>query len=480
LEANGRYDGSSRFPKKDRFALFPSVSAAWRMDREKFMNQVRWINMLKFRGSYGSLGNQAVSAYGYISTMNSGLATPVIDDQRPLTVNAPTIVSANYSWEIVTTINGGIDLGFFDSRLTSTFDIYRRNTTGMLVPGKELPATLGLSAPNENAADLKTTGWEWTLSYNNAKRVASKWLSFNARFVLSDSRSFITRFDNPSKRFTQYYEGMEIGEMWGLVNDGFFNSQAEIDALDERDIVPWDALAIVKGWPKYVDIDQNGRIEVGTSADDPKDVKIIGNSSPRYNYGLNLGASWDGFDFDMFIQGVGKRDFYPIHFLYWGFYQQPYAGGYRHLLDFYRENDDPNIFRHSQAYIDAGLASQNLNAKYPVLQSWLADRNLGEWPSAGTRGLAIPQTGYKLNGAYLRIKSLTIGYSLPRTLTAKAGIQRLRLYVSGENLFEFSELKRYFDPEAINSTDVNNMTKTSNGYTYPFQRRYTMGLHVTF
>ena len=480
LEFNGRYDGSSRFPKENRFALFPSFSAAWRIDRENFMDNVGWINMLKIRGSYGSLGNQAVSNYGYITTMERGLASPIINVTRPLKVDVPNVVSPNYSWEVVTTINGGIDVGFFNNRLTSSFDIYRRNTTGMLVPGKELPGLLGTGAPKENAADLKTTGWEWTLSYNNSTMVASKMLSFNARFVLSDSRSFITRFDNPSKRFTQYYEGMEIGEMWGLVNDGFFSSQDEIDALDQRDIVPWDALAIVKGWPKYVDLDSNGRIEIGTSADDPKDVKIIGNSSPRYNFGFNLGASWNGIDFDMFIQGVGKRDFYPIHFLYWGFYQQPYAGGYRHLLDFYRENDDPNVSRHSQAYIDAGLASQNLDAKYPVLQSWLADRNLGEWPDPGTRGLAIPQTGYMLNGAYLRMKSLTIGYTLPHNLTGQVGIQRLRIYVSGENLFEFSELKKYFDPEAINSTDVNDMTRTSNGYTYPFQRRYTVGLNVTF
>ena len=485
-EFNGRYDGSSRFPKANRFYFFPSVSAAWRIDRESFMHSTgKWLHMLKIRGSYGSLGNQAVSGdryvanYGYISTMNSGLATSIIDEQRPLAVYAPGIVSANYSWETVTTLNGGVDFGFLNNRITTSFDIYRRNTAGMLVTGKELPATLGSNAPNENAADLKTTGWEWTLSYQNSKMVFSKLLGFNARFVLSDSRSFITRFDNPSKRLTQYYDGMEMGEIWGLVSDGFFNSQAEIDALDQRDIIPWDALSIVKGWPKYKDVDTNGRIEIGSTVDDPKDIRIIGNTSPRFNFGFNVGASWNGIDFDMFLQGIGKRDFYPLHFLYWGFYQQPYAGGYEHLLDFYRENDDADISRHSQAYINAGLANQNLHAKYPVLQAWLADQNLGTTIDQA-KGLAIPQTGYLLNGAYLRLKNLTVGYTLPRYLTARAGIQRLRIYLSGENILEFSELKKYFDPEAINSTNPNNMLQTNNGYTYPFQRRYTIGFNVVF
>ena len=480
LEFNGRYDGSSRFPQKSRFHFFPSVSAAWRVDRESFMNGTNgWLSMLKLRGSYGSLGNQAVSNYGYISAMSSGLAAPIINDQRPMAIYTPAIVSANYSWETVTTVNGGIDIGLFNSRVTTSFDLYRRNTEGMLVPGKELPATLGTSAPRENAADLKTTGWEWSLSYNNSTMVASKLFSFNARFVLSDSRSFITRFDNPTKLLRQYYKGMEMGEIWGLVSDGFFNSQAEIDALDESDIIPWDALAIVNGWPKYKDLDHNGRIEIGTTVDDPKDIKVIGNSSPRFNYGFNLGASWNGIDVDLFIQGIGKRDYYPTYYLYWGFYQQPYAGGYEHLLDFYRENDDTDISRHSQSYINAGLANQNHDARYPVLQSWLADRNLGTHVN-DAKGLAIPQTGYMLNGSYLRLKNLTIGYTLPRNLTEKARLQRLRIYISGENLFEFSELRKYFDPEAINSLNENNMTATNNGYTYPFQRRYTLGLNVTF
>jgi len=265
VEFNGRYDGSSRFPKSTRFNLFPSVSVGWRIDSEQFMAATNnWLSLLKIRGSYGSLGNQSVSHYGYISSMQSGLAAPIIDEQRPLAIYAPDIVSSNYSWETVTSLNGGIDINLFNNRLTTSFDIYRRNTNGMLVPGKELPGTLGTSAPRENVADLKTTGWELTLSYTNTFVLASKPLSFNTRFTLSDSRSFISKFDNPTNRLNQYYEGMEIGEIWGLTSDGFFNSLEEIDALDQSDIVPWEALSIVRGWPKYVDQDHNGRIEIGT------------------------------------------------------------------------------------------------------------------------------------------------------------------------------------------------------------------------
>jgi TonB-linked SusC/RagA family outer membrane protein len=474
VEFNGRYDGSSRFPSKDRFGFFPSASAAWRVDKEGFMEGIKpAISTLKLRASFGSLGNQNVSAYGYIPTMNPSQAGYIVGGELPQRVSPPQLVSDNYTWEKVETFNFGIDLGFLNDRLSAEFDIYQRNTTGMLTGGKDLPNVLGASEPKENAADLETNGWELALSYRNGFNLAGDRFNFDARLILSDSRAEITRFDNPNKNLNQYYEGMKFGEIWGLESDGFFQTVEEIEKLDETQIIPWGALSIVPGWPKYVDQDNNHIIEKGLTVDDPKDLKIIGNTSPRYRFGINLNFDWKGFDVRTFVQGVGKKDYYPLHYLYWGFYQQPYNGGYMHLMDFYRPGDDSEelMAMHSQAYIDAGLASQNLDAKYPILQAWLADRNLGEG-IYDAMGMAIPQTRYMLSGAYLRVKNVTIGYTLPKPLTQKWNIDRIRLYVSGENLIEWSEVNDYFDPEAI--------TDNGWGYSYPFQRRYSFGVNIDF
>ena len=477
FEMNGRYDGTSRFPKNKRFGFFPSGSVAWRVDSESFFKESRLTDIFsqfKLRASYGSLGNQLVSEYGYIPYMSSQLGSYLVDGELQQTVTAPGLVSPDYTWEKVQTINGGIDLGFFRNKLTMTFDFYRRDTKGMLTLGRELPGVLGKEEPQENAANLKTRGWELSIGYQDNFNLAGKPFNWGARFVLSDSRTWITKFDNPTKNLTQYYEGQEIGEIWGLQSDGFFQSAEEIAALDETEIIPWGALEIVEGWPKYKDLNGDHRITKGTTVDNPGDLSVIGNSAPRFRLGLNLNAEWNGFDVAVFLQGIGKRDFYPQSFLYWGFYQQPYSGGQVHTFDFYRPTTDSDVemAKHSQSYIAAGLANQNLNAKFPVLQSWLADKNLGTRIDQAM-GLAIPQTGYMLNAAYLRIKNITIGYTLPQEWTRKMHLNRVRLYVSADNVFEWSGVKPFFDPESVTDT-------SSFGYVYPFSRQYSFGLNVTF
>lgn len=486
IEFNGRYDGSSKFPRDNRFGFFPSASAAWRIDKEAFMNESGLLSTLKPRISYGSLGNQFVSPYDYISTMDASQAWLLIGNSRPMMVSTPQLVSPNYTWEKVLSYNTGIDIGFFNDRLLTNFDYYTRNTIGMLTQGKDLPDVLGAGEPNENAADLSTKGWELSVTYKFRTSVANKPLALNTKVILSDSRSTITKFDNPNKNLIQYYEGMELGEIWGLTSDGLFETAEQIAALDETSIIPWGALSIVPGWPRYKDFDQSNTIETGLTVDDPKDLSIIGNSTPRYRYGFNFDGVWNGFDFRVFFQGIGKRDYYPLDYLYWGFYQQPYAGGYEHLLDFYRPtaSSEVDMAKHSQAYIDAGLAEANLDAYYPILQAWLADRNLGERIDEA-KGLAIPQTRYLLNAAYLRLKNITLGYTLPSDLTKRMRISQIRVYVSGENIFEWSEVKKYYDPEAITDAVKLNPSESTDrykgkGYAYPFQRYYSFGLNVTF
>lgn len=474
FEMNGRYDGTSRFPKKKRFGFFPSGSVAWRIDAEPFFEPLQLlIPQLKLRASYGSLGNQLVSEYGYIPFMDSSLGGYLIDGKFQQTVTAPGLVSPDYTWENVRTLNGGIDIGVLNNKLVASFDLYRRDTKGMLTQGKDLPGVLGKPEPKENAANLKTVGWELSVAYKDDFNWMGKPFQWGARFTLSDNRSWITKFDNPNRNLNNYYKGQELGEIWGLQSDGFFTSKEEIQALDESEIIPWGALEIVEGWPKYKDLDGDHRITKGTTVDKPGDLSVIGNTTPRFRFGITLNGEWNGLDVSAFLQGVGKKDFYPQSYLYWSFFQQPYTGGQFHAFDFYRPTTDNEVEmgKHSQAYIEAGLANQNLNAKYPVMQSWLADKNLGT--GINGMGLAIPQTGYLLDGSYLRVKNITIGYTLPASLTRKLHLSKLRIYVSGDNIFEWSALKKYFDPEAVTN-------ESSFGYVYPFNRQYAFGINVTF
>ncbi len=470
VEFNGRYDGSSRFPVSNRWGFFPSVSAAWIASSESFIKEaLPFIPTLKLRASYGDLGNQNVGYYSFRQTLPTGLSNNLINGgQQTVIGNAPSLYidPRNYTWERVSTINFGADLGVLSDRLTFAFDYYLRDTKGMLTAGQELPGVLGTTVPSQNAADLRTKGWEFTMGFNDSYNVGAKPLSFNAKLILSDSRSHITKFKNEQQLFSSYRQGAELGEIWGLTNDGHFKNTDEISKLDETDIIPWGALSIVPGWPKYKDLDGDGRITKGLSQKNPKDMSVIGNSTARYRIGFNLSADWNGFDVAAFLQGVGKADYYPHHYLFWGPYQQPYANIYPWNLDYYRGTSESaqDRSKHSASYIKAGLADANPDASYPVLQSWLADANYGS-------GLDIPQTKYLLSAAYLRIKNVTVGYSLPAALLQKHGINRFRVFVSGENMFEFSKIKKYVDPESINS---------GNGWAYPFQRKFAIGLNVEF
>lgn len=472
LEGTSRYDGSSRFPTQKRWGLFPSASLAWVASAEPFFKPLSpALTTFKLRTSYGDLGNQNVSDFGYIQSLQTAVSGYLIggNGQNQIISGAPgLLVDPNtYTWERVSTLNMGTDIGMLKDKLQFTFDYFIRDTKGMLVPGQELPAVLGTSSPSQNAADLRTKGWELSVSYKDRFPVGTKSFGFDVKVFLADSRSKITKFKNDQNLFSNYRVGQEIGEIWGLENDGYFRSKAEIDALDQTGIIPWGALSIVEGWPKYKDLDGNKKIERGLSANDPKDLKIIGNSTDRYSVGFNLNMDWNGFDASIFMQGVLKRDFYPHHYLFWGPYQQPYANVYPWNLDFYRGAADSPEQRakHSASYIAAGLADANPNSAYPVLQSWLADANEG-------KGLDIPQTKYLLNGAYLRIKNISVGYTLPSKFTNRLKISRLRLFVTGENLYEFSAIKKFVDPEAIN--------QGSSAWAYPFQRKYAIGLNLDF
>lgn len=448
---NGRYDGTSRFPHDDRYVFSPSGSVAWVLSEEKFFEPLRnQIDFLKFRFSYGSLGNQDLrnNYYAYLATMGSGKISQILNGKQPIGVTAPGLVSGSLTWEKVTTADWGMDITLFDNRLSATVDGYIRRTKNMLTAGAELPNVLGANEPLENAADLKTTGWDLTISWRDKFDLAGKPLNYGVSFNIGDSRSWITKFVNDSGSLDSYYEGWEIGSIWGLETEGFFTSQEDIDNhADQTQVTSYPGTRpIAPGDLKFKDLNGDGKIDRGAwTIDDHGDYKIIGNSRARYGFGFNLNGDWNGFDLSLFVQGVLKKNYSPSGDLYfWGIYAQPWTNiTYGNYYDRWTEENPSQ------------------DAYFPRFKSYVAE---------GGAEAALTQTRYLQNAAYARLKNLTFGYTLPKKWTEKANIQRLRIFFSGDNLCEITGLYKHYklDPECLG------------GQMYPLQRSYSFGLNVTF
>lgn len=438
LELNGRYDGSSKFPHGDRYAFFPSASVAWRVSEEKFWEPIRgWFDNFKLRASYGSLGNQALdeSRYGnfpYLATY--GINTKygaLLNGTRPVAVSVPGLVSASFTWETVNQIDFGFDASFFGGRLNTSFDWYRRNTKDMLTAGQALPAVLGTSVPQENAADMKTVGWEVSLEWNDR---LSNGFGYHIKGVLSDYQASITKFSNPTKLLDTHYVGEKLNEIWGYVSNGLFQSDEDAKAADQSYLSggSWGA-----GDVKYEDLNNDGKIDIGKNTlDDSGDRKIIGNSTPRYSYGITAGFDYKGFDFEMFWQGIGKRDYWLGGSQFWGFTDE-WCTPLTSSLDYWTED--------------------NRDAYFPRLHHYGVN--------GGNHQVS---TRYLQNAAYLRLKNVVLGYTIPRSITEKVKISRLRVFVQGENLLTFTPLIDSYDPETLN-----NMT-------YPINKKISVGLNLTF
>ncbi|MDE6528152.1 MAG: TonB-dependent receptor, partial [Muribaculaceae bacterium] len=228
LELNGRYDGSSKFPKNNRFTFFPSFSTGWRISQENFFESARqYVDELKLRASYGTLGNQSVGGdYPYIATMGAnGEMGYLIDGKKIACITAPGLVSPLLTWEKVHQLDFGIDFQALNSRLYGTFDWYQRITKDMVTTGLPLPAVLGTGAPQANTADLRTNGWELNIGWRDRLGCG---LSYDVSLVLSDYRAEITKFNNPEKIIGSHYAGEIIGEIWGFETEGLFQSEEEV------------------------------------------------------------------------------------------------------------------------------------------------------------------------------------------------------------------------------------------------------------
>lgn len=492
FEANGRYDGSSSFPQNKQWAFFPSVSAGYRFSEEAYFKSLKsWWSNGKIRASYGHIGNENVGANQFISTMSPVTSYWLNGSGLPLTMfGAPTLVSDNLTWERVVTTDVGVDLGFFNNSLTFGFDWYQRETQDMLARGQELPSVLGTSAPLTNSGTLRTRGWELSIGWNHSFGDAQVYANFN----IGDAVTKITKWSDNKNLYqaipgtyalTRYHEGQTLGEIYGFEFDRFFeesdftgkNGKQWIYAegvADQTGLQTSANFVYGPGDVKFKDLDGDGKITVGDgTVDNHGDVKVIGNMLPRYEYSFRVGGSWKGFDLDLYFQGVGRRKMWYMSSFIVPMAQSNGTATFDHQLDYntieYDDKNNPIAYNVDQnnwypAAFGGGFGFAGLN-----------NNMLGQ----GTYNF-LPSDRYLLNMAYLRMKNITFGYTLPVEITNKALIQRARLYFSAENpFFLYNGASRYkMDPEI--NTGEGGMGVAAYGRTNPMMKSFSFGIQVTF
>lgn len=409
---------------------------------------------MKPRFSYGSLGNQNTdSYYPTYAIQNVIVGSPdtggrwLLDAANKSNIaGAPGLVSSLLTWERVYSYNYGVDFGAFNNRLSGYFNYFIRDTKDMVGPAQEISPIVGAEAPKRNNTSLRTKGWEFQLNWQD--RIGE--FNYNVAFNLSDSRTKITEYPNASKSLSTYYTGQYLGEIWGYESVGMAKTDEEmakhLEKVDQNTIP--DVTLAASGWKAgdmmYADLDGDGKITNGeNTVDNPGDRKVIGNNTPRFRFGLNIGAEWKGFDLSIFFQGVAKRDYLLSGMVFWGVDGDAWSStGYKEHWDFFRPEGDP--------------LGANTGAYYPR-PLWKSNQNRQS------------QSQFVQNAAYIRLKNLQIGYTLPKAWTTKVGLERVRVFFSGDNLWTGTSINKNFDPEAL----------YQNGMTYPLSRTLSCGVNVT-
>lgn len=454
LEVNGRYDGSSRFPRELRWNLFPSISAGWNIANEDFWPLQESISMFKLRGSYGELGNQHTDNwYPFYPMMPIDVAggSWLLDGQRPNSAGAPGLIASTLTWERVSSWNVGLDAQALTNRLGVSMEIYQRNTYNMIGPAPELPAILGTEVPRLNNAEMYSRGFEIDLNW----RDVIDEFRYSVRAVLSDDLQTITKYPNPTGSLDNtWYSGKRNGEIWGYTTIGIAKTQEEMDQhlsqAQQTFGTNWQSGDIM-----YADLNGDGQINQGANTlADPGDRSIIGYALPRYRYSLDLQADYKGFDLRLYFQGVGKRDHMPNGPYFWGANGGMWqSAGFQENMDFYRDENS--------LMVQNGVLDVNTDSYLPR-------------PYFNTDKNQHAQTRYLQSAAYLRLKNAQIGYSFSPQMLQKIGLARLRVYASGENLLTFTKLSKVFDPETVGLGGWND------GKTYPFSTIYSFGLNINF
>ncbi len=466
-EFNGRYDGSSRFPEGEQFVFLPSFSAGWNIAEESFLQSWDMLSMLKVRASWGEVGNQQTGdlypAYPGYSAYEPRWINPD-SDLRYTSLNPAGLVSGSFTWEKVRTTNVGLDISILKNRLSTSIDLYKRETLGMLSQVEQLPAVLGTGAPKKNIADLENRGWELEIKWND--RIGE--LRYGVNFNLSNSEGEITRFENEAGLINQYYVGRKIGEIWGYVTDGYYTAddfiEGTIDAhLSGGQRILKDDVVYLEGentpYPgdiKYKDLNGDGIINNGNNTlyteydssgemiphTGPGDRKIIGNNQRKYQFGINGFMEYKGFDFSFILNGVGKRDLWLDGNLIFP-HRSAWEPIYSHQTDYWTpDNQDafyPRIY---------GNPNGNADSNYALSRK--------------------VQTKYLVDGSYLKIQNITFGYTFNKNVLNKLNVEKLRVFVAGDNIHTFDHLPKGVKPDQ------------GAGERYPFMRNLSVGLNLTF
>lgn len=491
FEANLRRDGSSKFMGPLRWRWFPSASAGWRVSEEPWMQNVKHVmNFLKLRASWGMIGDQTVPSSLYIPTIGSLTQYWMHNDQVTSAYATPALVDSNITWQDIITTDFGVDFSLFN-QIDVTFDWYQRDTKNMIVPAEGLSYNIGATAPKGNYGDLRTRGWEFSVRYG---KTFSNGLSLSATAAISDAKTVVTKYGS-AKGIDGWYNGKEYGEIWGYRVDRLFqNDDFAHDAngnlieskdkygktyvfADGKDYATQGRITSGSyisgpGDVKFVDVNGDGVIDYGSKLIEDADGNPaygdyvrIGNTTPRYEYSLMINGDYKGFDFSVFLQGVGKREMLGSSWMTVAGFQMGDGGMPATFAnDFWFEEKDAN----------GNVVASNYDAFYPR-------------PASCGRSLIfnmVPSDRYMLNMAYLRIKNITLGYTLPKSLTQKVSISKARVYVSLENFFTFDHLRGLpVDPEEIagySSFNASNYNSGFAGVGTPGYKSASFGVQVTF
>lgn len=445
LELNGRYDASSRFLENKRWNLYSGLSGGYVVSEENFWKPLKnYVNLFKLRGSYGSLGDQwgdnpgqdnYYPFYPSLSTVAPTNTSWIFANGRQSYVGPPGLVNPSLTWATIKSLNMGVDMAFFNNKLSMSFDHYIRKATDFVGPSENLPSILGTAVPQANNASMQTKGFELTLGWNDKIND----VNYYVRAVLSNSKSTVQKYPNTTKLLSDWYEGMVMGEIWGYETQGLFQSAQEIANAPKQTAI--NASNWTPGDVRYKDLNGDNVINFGNNtADNSGDRKVIGNSSPQYSYGVTVGGDWKGFDVSMFLQGVAKRDAWVGSDMYFGIIGGEWG---------------------------STVMTQNLNRWTPQTP----DGFFPKYYMSGQMNKNIQtQTRYLQNAAYMRIKNIQLGYTVSKNLLSHVGIQKLRVYLSGDNLATFTKMQKSLDPELA----------VDEGKIYPLQRTLSFGLNVTF
>ena len=444
-----RRDGSSRFIGDKTWGTFPSFALGWNIANEQFFKPLnKTVNTLKLRLTYGSLGNTNIDQlYPWFlrQPISSNSSAWLVNGERVNTSGVPGLVSPFLTWERVQSWNIGLDFGLFNNKLQGTFDYFVRTTKNMVGPAPVKPSILGATQPKENNSDMRSNGWDLEVRWRD--RVGQ--VNYGIKLVLSDDYQTITNFYNPNRLLSQWCAGKRMGDIYGYKVEGIAQTDQQMNEWLANNKPSWGS-DWAAGDVMYKDLNGDKKVNSGKSTyDDMGDLTKIGNSLPRYRFGITLDANWKGFDFLIFMQGVGKRDFWDA---------SPYSVGantglwqsaaFKDHLDYWRPATDTNF-------------GPNPNAFYP--------RPLF---GAGSKNFQTSDR-YLQNAAYMRIKNIQIGYTLPMSIANKIGANRIRFYFSAENLATFTKMNKIFDPEATGGD-------WGPGKIYPLQRTVSFGLNLNF